>query len=150
MSLGIARSCLGSGHPALVFPSESNRGPLFRYTEHRYHQGVVHSSLLTIANVSAAQDYALFTCTATNDLGSDHTNIQLVSISTMGVAGGMLGTALCKFVVEQSQEVFLISERCSCVRMEFCFVETRSCCRTQVNFRPTLTQVAQENLRFAM
>lgn len=91
MSLGIARSCPGSGHPALVFLSESNRGPLFRYTEHRYHQGVVHSSLLTIANVSAAQDYALFTCTATNDLGSDHTNIQLVSISTMGAAGGDTG-----------------------------------------------------------
>lgn len=64
---------------------------LSRYTEHRYHQGVVHSSLLTIANVSAAQDYALFKCTATNALGSDHTNIQLVSISTMGVAGRMVG-----------------------------------------------------------
>lgn len=52
--------------------------------EHTYHQGGVHSSLLTIANVSAAQDYALFTCTATNPLGSDHTNIQLVSISMVG------------------------------------------------------------------
>ncbi|XP_038622795.1 nephrin isoform X3 [Tachyglossus aculeatus] len=52
-----------------------------RYTEHTYHQGTVHSSLLTIANVSAAHDYALFTCTATNALGTDHTHIQIVSIS---------------------------------------------------------------------
>uniref|UniRef100_A0A2K6NQN9 Nephrin n=1 Tax=Rhinopithecus roxellana TaxID=61622 RepID=A0A2K6NQN9_RHIRO len=50
-----------------------------RYTEHTYHQGGVYSSLLTIANVSAAQDYTLFTCTATNPLGPDQTNIQRIS-----------------------------------------------------------------------
>ncbi|KAK1330284.1 hypothetical protein QTO34_010472 [Cnephaeus nilssonii] len=49
----------------------------------------IHSSLLTIANVSAAQDYALFTCTATNPLGSDHTNIQLVSISRPDPPSGL-------------------------------------------------------------
>ncbi|XP_074074964.1 nephrin isoform X2 [Macrotis lagotis] len=52
-----------------------------RYTEHTYHEGSVHSSVLTIANVTSAQDYALFTCTATNNLGTDHTDIQIVSIS---------------------------------------------------------------------
>ncbi|XP_076787840.1 nephrin isoform X1 [Arvicanthis niloticus] len=77
--------CRARGVPNIDFTWTKNGVPLDlqdpRYTEHRYHQGVVHSSLLTIANVSAAQDYALFKCTATNALGSDHTNIQLVSIS---------------------------------------------------------------------
>ncbi|XP_003467370.1 nephrin isoform X2 [Cavia porcellus] len=77
--------CRARGVPNIVFTWTKNGIPLDlqdpRYTEHTYHQGGVHSSLLTIANVSAAQDYALFTCTATNPLGSDHTNIQLVSIS---------------------------------------------------------------------
>ncbi|XP_060041757.1 nephrin isoform X2 [Erinaceus europaeus] len=77
--------CRARGVPNIVFTWTKNGNPLDlqdpRYTEHTYHQGVVHSSLLTIANVSAAQDYALFTCTATNPLGSDHTNIQLLSIS---------------------------------------------------------------------
>ncbi|KAM4825496.1 nephrin isoform 1-T1 [Thomomys bottae] len=76
--------CRARGVPNVIFTWTKN-GVLLdlqdpRYTEHTYHQGSVHSSLLTIANVSAAQDYALFTCTATNPLGSDHTNIQLVSI----------------------------------------------------------------------
>ncbi|XP_073913105.1 nephrin isoform X2 [Castor canadensis] len=77
--------CRARGVPNIVFTWTKNGDPLDlqdpRYTEHTYHQGGVHSSLLTVANVSAAQDYALFTCTATNPLGSDHTNIQLVSIS---------------------------------------------------------------------
>ncbi|KAL6035271.1 hypothetical protein STEG23_024854, partial [Scotinomys teguina] len=79
--------CRARGVPNIDFTWTKNGVPLDlqdpRYTEHKYHQGVIHSSLLTIANVSAAQDYALFTCTATNALGSDHTNIQLVSISTV-------------------------------------------------------------------
>uniref|UniRef100_A0A8C9PNW0 Nephrin n=1 Tax=Spermophilus dauricus TaxID=99837 RepID=A0A8C9PNW0_SPEDA len=77
--------CRARGVPNIIFTWSKNGVPLDlqdpRYTEHTYHQGGVHSSLLTIVNVSAAQDYALFTCTATNPLGSDHTNIQLVSIS---------------------------------------------------------------------
>ncbi|XP_012863508.2 nephrin isoform X1 [Echinops telfairi] len=77
--------CRARGVPNIIFTWTKNGVPLDlqdpRYTEHTYHQGGVHSSLLTIANVSAAQDYALFTCTATNPLGSDHINIQLVSIS---------------------------------------------------------------------
>lgn len=86
-----------------------------RYTEHTYHQGGVHSSLLTIANVSAAQDYALFTCTATNPLGSDHTNIQLVSISMMG--GGWADIGRLPLVNSQvcggpNLEAFLTPDRC--------------------------------------
>uniref|UniRef100_A0A8D2CUY0 Nephrin n=1 Tax=Sciurus vulgaris TaxID=55149 RepID=A0A8D2CUY0_SCIVU len=77
--------CRARGVPNIIFTWTKDGVPLDlqdpRYTEHTYHQGGIHSSLLTIANVSAAQDYALFTCTATNPLGSDHTNIQLVSIS---------------------------------------------------------------------
>ncbi|EHH29943.1 hypothetical protein EGK_10501, partial [Macaca mulatta] len=76
--------CRARGVPNIVFTWTKN-GVLLdlqdpRYTEHTYHQGGVHSSLLTIANVSAAQDYALFTRTATNPLGSDQANIQFVSI----------------------------------------------------------------------
>ncbi|XP_034494146.1 nephrin isoform X4 [Ailuropoda melanoleuca] len=85
--------CRARGVPNIVFTWTKNGVPLDlqdpRYTEHTYHQGGVHSSLLTIANVSAAQDYALFTCTATNPLGSDHTNIQLVSISRPDPPSGL-------------------------------------------------------------
>ncbi|XP_073741290.1 nephrin isoform X3 [Callorhinus ursinus] len=85
--------CRAQGVPNIVFTWTKNGVPLDlqdpRYTEHTYHQGGVHSSLLTIANVSAAQDYALFTCTATNPLGSDHTNIQLVSISRPDPPSGL-------------------------------------------------------------
>ncbi|XP_026340116.4 nephrin isoform X1 [Ursus arctos] len=85
--------CRARGVPNIVFTWTKNGVPLDlqdpRYTEHTYHQGGVHSSLLTIANVSAAQDYALFTCTASNPLGSDHTNIQLVSISRPDPPSGL-------------------------------------------------------------
>ncbi|XP_007953082.1 nephrin [Orycteropus afer afer] len=85
--------CRARGVPNIVFTWTKNGAPLDlqdpRYMEHTYHQGVIHSSLLTIANVSAAQDYAVFTCTATNPLGSDHTNIQLVSISRPDPPSGL-------------------------------------------------------------
>ncbi|KAL4666759.1 hypothetical protein H8959_005448 [Pygathrix nigripes] len=85
--------CRARGVPNIVFTWTKNGVSLDlqdpRYTEHTYHQGGVHSSLLTIANVSAAQDYALFTCTATNPLGSDQTNIQLVSISRPDPPSGL-------------------------------------------------------------
>ncbi|XP_004595203.2 nephrin [Ochotona princeps] len=85
--------CRARGIPNIVFTWTKNGVPLDlqdpRYTEHTYHQGGVHSSLLTIANVSAAHDYALFTCTATNPLGSDQTNIQLVSISRPDPPSGL-------------------------------------------------------------
>ncbi|NIG59922.1 nephrin [Pontoporia blainvillei] len=90
--------CRARGVPNIVFTWTKNGVPLDlqdpRYTEHTYHQNGVHSSLLTIANVSAAQDYALFTCTATNPLGSDHTDIQLVSISMVGGGSEGVGRVL--------------------------------------------------------
>ncbi|XP_075763078.1 nephrin isoform X3 [Pelodiscus sinensis] len=51
------------------------------YTEHTWHEGAWHSSTLTIANVSAVHDYATFTCRASNALGTDTLDIQLLSTS---------------------------------------------------------------------
>ncbi|KAM9039366.1 nephrin [Sarcophilus harrisii] len=77
--------CRARGVPNVAFTWAKNGAPLDlqdpRYTEHTYHEGAIHSSVLTIANITAAQDYALFTCTASNSLGADHTDIQIVSIS---------------------------------------------------------------------
>lgn len=95
--------CRARGVPNIVFTWTKNGVPLDlqdpRYTEHTYHQGGVHSSLLTIANVSAAQDYALFTCIATNPLGSDHTNIQLVSISRPDPPSGLKAVSVTPYSV---------------------------------------------------
>ncbi|OWK15953.1 NPHS1 [Cervus elaphus hippelaphus] len=95
--------CRARGVPNIIFTWTKNGVPLDlqdpRYTEHTYHQGGVHSSLLTIANVSAAQDYALFTCIATNPLGSDHTNIQLVSISRPDPPSGLKAMSMTPYSV---------------------------------------------------
>ncbi|KAL4657723.1 nephrin, partial [Arapaima gigas] len=50
-----------------------------RYSERTAKDGWVHTGTLTIVNVSAALDYAVFTCTASNRLGEDHLAIQLLS-----------------------------------------------------------------------
>ncbi|XP_048117915.1 nephrin [Alosa alosa] len=50
-----------------------------RYMEHTVRVGAVHTSTLSIENVSATEDYALFTCTASNNLGEDSLDIQLLS-----------------------------------------------------------------------
>ncbi|XP_036602303.1 nephrin [Trichosurus vulpecula] len=85
--------CRARGVPNVAFTWAKNGVPLDlqdpRYTEHTYHEGSVHSSVLTIANITAAQDYALFTCTATNNLGTDHTDIQIVSISRPDPPAGL-------------------------------------------------------------
>ncbi|XP_076989738.1 nephrin [Tamandua tetradactyla] len=95
--------CRARGVPNIIFTWNKNGVPLDlqdpRYTEHTYHQGGVHSSVLTVANVSAAQDYALFTCTATNPLGADHTNIQLVSISRPDPPSGLKVVSLTPYSV---------------------------------------------------
>ncbi|XP_067837703.1 nephrin, partial [Heptranchias perlo] len=52
-----------------------------RYSQVTFHEGPLHTSQLTITNASAAQDYAIFTCTAQNPLGLDFFDIQLVSTS---------------------------------------------------------------------
>uniref|UniRef100_A0A8C9QW73 NPHS1 adhesion molecule, nephrin n=1 Tax=Scleropages formosus TaxID=113540 RepID=A0A8C9QW73_SCLFO len=50
-----------------------------RYSEKMVKEGWVHTSTLTIVNVSAALDYAIFTCIARNTLGEDRLDIQLLS-----------------------------------------------------------------------
>ncbi|XP_076137439.1 nephrin [Alosa pseudoharengus] len=50
-----------------------------RYMEHTVRVGAVHTSTLSIENVSATEDYAIFTCTASNNLGEDSLDIQLLS-----------------------------------------------------------------------
>lgn len=55
---------------------------LYRYEEKTVVTGTVHTSVLTVINVSAALDYAIFTCTAHNSMGEDSLDIQLLSTST--------------------------------------------------------------------
>ncbi|XP_055053084.2 nephrin isoform X3 [Misgurnus anguillicaudatus] len=50
-----------------------------RYEEKTAKEGAIHTSVLTIVNVSAALDYAVFTCTAINSMGQDSLDIQLLS-----------------------------------------------------------------------
>ncbi|XP_015232335.1 PREDICTED: nephrin [Cyprinodon variegatus] len=50
-----------------------------RYEERTVREGSFHTSTLRVVNVSAALDYAVFSCTARNSLGEDKLDIQLVS-----------------------------------------------------------------------
>ncbi|XP_056613688.1 nephrin isoform X1 [Triplophysa dalaica] len=50
-----------------------------RYEEKMTKEGAIHTSILTIKNVSASLDYAVFTCTAHNSMGQDFLDIQLLS-----------------------------------------------------------------------
>ncbi|XP_030068963.1 nephrin isoform X2 [Microcaecilia unicolor] len=77
--------CKAEGIPNVQF-SWAKKGVALDSQSHRYsmktlHEGSLHTSTLTIVNVSAVLDYALFTCTATNLLGVDSFDIQLVSTS---------------------------------------------------------------------
>nr|XP_056702386.1 nephrin [Euleptes europaea] len=51
-----------------------------RYTVLTEHKASLHTGILTIANVSSAHDYGFFTCTASNVMGADKLDIQLLSI----------------------------------------------------------------------
>uniref|UniRef100_A0A8C4WLV8 NPHS1 adhesion molecule, nephrin n=1 Tax=Gopherus evgoodei TaxID=1825980 RepID=A0A8C4WLV8_9SAUR len=77
--------CRAQGVPSVKFSWEKNGAalstPTPRYTERTWHEGTWHSSTLTIANVSAMHDYATFTCRASNALGTDKLDIQLLSTS---------------------------------------------------------------------
>ncbi|XP_075763074.1 nephrin isoform X2 [Pelodiscus sinensis] len=77
--------CRAQGVPSVQFSWAKNGAALPpdnpRYTEHTWHEGAWHSSTLTIANVSAVHDYATFTCRASNALGTDTLDIQLLSTS---------------------------------------------------------------------
>ncbi|KAM4652260.1 nephrin [Discoglossus pictus] len=77
--------CKAEGIPSVKF-SWAKKGVTLdlqnpRYSEKTLHEYWIHTSTLVIANVSAVHDYALFTCTATNALGVDSFDIQLVSTS---------------------------------------------------------------------
>lgn len=54
---------------------------VYRYEEKTMVTGTIHTSVLTVINVSAALDYAIFTCTARNSMGEDSLDIQLLSTS---------------------------------------------------------------------
>ncbi|XP_058269543.1 nephrin isoform X2 [Hemibagrus wyckioides] len=75
--------CQAEGVPRVKFSWAKNGIPLNfgnpRYLERTVKEGAVHTSTLTVVNVSAALDYAVFTCTARNSLGEDTLDIQLLS-----------------------------------------------------------------------
>ncbi|XP_056300685.1 nephrin [Pseudoliparis swirei] len=50
-----------------------------RYEEQTVREGSFHTSTIRVVNVTAALDYAIFSCTARNSLGEDTLDIQLVS-----------------------------------------------------------------------
>ncbi|XP_053363734.1 nephrin [Clarias gariepinus] len=75
--------CQAEGVPRVQFTWAKNRIPLNfdnpRYLERTVKEGAIHTSTLTVVNVSAVLDYAVFTCTARNSLGEDTLDIQLLS-----------------------------------------------------------------------
>ncbi|KAG9264674.1 nephrin isoform X1 [Astyanax mexicanus] len=77
--------CQAEGVPRVTFTWAKNRVPLDfpnpRYLERTVREGAIHTSTLTVVNVSAALDYAIFTCTARNSQGEDNLDIQLLSTS---------------------------------------------------------------------
>ncbi|XP_044215898.1 nephrin isoform X2 [Thunnus albacares] len=77
--------CQAEGIPRVDFSWEKN-GALMdfanpRYEEWTVREGAFHTSTVRVVNVSAALDYAVFSCTARNSLGEDKLDIQLVSTS---------------------------------------------------------------------
>ncbi|MBN3295598.1 NPHN protein, partial [Amia calva] len=75
--------CQAEGVPRVQFDWAKNGKTLDlsdpRYSEQTVRDGALHTSRVMIVNVSAALDYALFTCTASNSLGQDTLDIQLLS-----------------------------------------------------------------------
>ncbi|XP_073341554.1 nephrin [Pagrus major] len=75
--------CQAEGIPRVDFSWEKNgvrmdfENP--RYEERTVREGSFHTSTVRVVNVSAALDYAVFSCTARNSLGEDKLDIQLVS-----------------------------------------------------------------------
>ncbi|XP_026883993.2 nephrin [Electrophorus electricus] len=77
--------CQAEGVPSVQFTWAKKGVPLDftnpRYRVRKAKEGAVHTSTLTVVNVSAALDYAVFTCTARNSQGEDTLDIQLLSTS---------------------------------------------------------------------
>lgn len=57
----------------------------YRYEERTVRESSIHTSTVQVVNVSAALDYAVFSCTARNSLGEDRLDIQLVSTSIVSM-----------------------------------------------------------------
>ncbi|KAM8734312.1 nephrin isoform 1-T1 [Acanthopagrus schlegelii] len=75
--------CQAEGIPRVDFSWEKNGVRMDfanpRYEERTVREGSFHTSTVRVVNVSAALDYAVFSCTARNSLGEDKLDIQLVS-----------------------------------------------------------------------
>ncbi|XP_027142914.1 nephrin [Larimichthys crocea] len=75
--------CQAEGIPRVDFSWERNGVRMDfanpRYEEQTVSEGSFHTSTVRVVNVSAALDYAVFSCTARNSLGEDKLDIQLVS-----------------------------------------------------------------------
>uniref|UniRef100_A0A673J090 NPHS1 adhesion molecule, nephrin n=1 Tax=Sinocyclocheilus rhinocerous TaxID=307959 RepID=A0A673J090_9TELE len=75
--------CQAQGVPRVHFIWAKNGFPLDlgnpRYEEKMEVTGTVHTSVLTVIYVSAALDYAVFTCTVHNSMREDSLDIQLLS-----------------------------------------------------------------------
>ncbi|CAJ1061659.1 nephrin [Xyrichtys novacula] len=75
--------CQAEGIPRVDFSWEKNGVRMDfanpRYEERTVREGSFHTSTVQVVNVSAALDYAVFSCTAHNSLGEDTLDIQLVS-----------------------------------------------------------------------
>ncbi|XP_074539357.1 nephrin [Halichoeres trimaculatus] len=75
--------CQAEGIPRVDFSWEKNGVRMDfanpRYEERTVREGSFHTSTVRVVNVSAALDYAVFSCTALNSLGEDKLDIQLVS-----------------------------------------------------------------------
>ncbi|XP_030641165.1 nephrin [Chanos chanos] len=75
--------CQAEGIPRVLFTWAKN-GVIMdfanpRYLEETKREGYIHTSTMTVINVSAALDYGTFTCTAHNSLGEDSLDILLLS-----------------------------------------------------------------------
>ncbi|XP_053254346.1 nephrin [Podarcis raffonei] len=93
-----ALQCRAQGVPTVHFSwakngvsldLQSESSQVNRYTAAAEHEGSLHTGTLTIANVSAVLDYATFTCTASNELGTDTLDIQLLSTSRPDPPSGL-------------------------------------------------------------
>ncbi|KAL0984996.1 hypothetical protein UPYG_G00151590 [Umbra pygmaea] len=75
--------CQGEGVPKIDFSWTKNGVPMDftnpRYQEKTIREGSLYTSTVTVVNVSAALDYAVFICTAHNSLGEDTLTIELLS-----------------------------------------------------------------------
>ncbi|CAL8248752.1 unnamed protein product [Lota lota] len=89
--------CRAEGIPPVSFSWDKNNIPMDfanpRYAEHTVRDGSFSTSVVLVVNVSAVLDYAVFTCHASNALGDDTMQIQLVSTnhpdppSSVGLVG---------------------------------------------------------------